>query len=57
MQKFQDKFGYNEGMNLMLKHSRKIMFMKFVPDLNEKEERRLVDVLRKVYKQNEISKE
>ena len=53
MSKFQTKFGWERGMNLMLKYTRKIMFMKFVPDLNKREEKHLVDALRKVYRENE----
>ena len=53
MQKFQEKYGWERGMKLMLKHARKVMFVKFVPDLNLKEETILIDVLRKVYNKNE----
>ncbi len=50
--KFTEKFGWDRGLDLMCKTARKVMFTKYVYQLTDREEARMVDALRKVYREN-----
>ena len=51
--KFTEKFGWERGILIMCRTARKHIFTKFIYQLDDREEKRLVDALRKVYREND----